>query len=66
MLTKFGVDLLSRKKYIPQIFDFFDQHGPNYGPVNFEQNDPTRFGQMFISQLVWDLETSYLYQIKGI
>jgi len=55
------VELLSRI-----IFDFLDQHGPNYGSVNFERNGPTRFGETLISPLVSDLETSALYQIKDI
>jgi len=56
-------------KNYSQNFRFF---GPSRSKLwvrdsgKFDRNGPTRMGQKFISQLVWDLETSSIYQIKGI
>ena len=54
------------KKIIPKILDFLVKCGPKYGSPKFHQNTLTRLGQGFVSQLLWDLQGPFLYQMKGI
>ena len=56
----------SRKKNIPKILDFLVAYGSKYGSVNFDLYASTRDGQMLISQLLWDLQSSSWYLMKGI
>ena len=53
------------KKIIPKILDFLVKCSPKYRSTKFGQNAPTRTGQDLISQLLWDLQSSSLYQMKG-
>jgi len=48
------------------MLDFWVDPGPKYGSLNFDQNALTDTGQSIISQLLWDLDRWYIYQIKGI
>ena len=54
------------KKIIPKISDFWVKCGPKYGSTKFCQNAMTRTGQSFVSQLLWDLQSPFLYPLKGI
>jgi len=54
------------KKNSHQTLDFWVDPGPKYGSLNFDQNALTDTGQSIISQLLWDLDRWYIYQIKGI
>ncbi len=37
-----------------------------YGSANFDRNAMTRTGQAVIAQLLWELQHSVWYQMKGI
>ena len=50
----------------PKILDFLVNHGPRNGSSKFDLFVLTPNGQTPISQLLCELQTSSLYQIKGI
>jgi len=47
-------------------FNYLVKYGSKYGSVNFDQNVTTHNGQKLISQLLWDLQKRFLYQIESV
>ena len=54
------------KKIPPNFSKFLVNHGPKAGSSNFDLSATTFKGQTVVSQLLWDLQSSSLHQIKGI
>jgi len=55
-----------REKSFLKILDFLVDRSSRYGSTKIDRNATTRTGQTLVSQLLWELQHSILYQMKGI